>query len=85
MDPIRLLASWFHFGGLAESRNSSISFRFSMLREYKVLKYYKNLNFFGFSCNISLFISDYVGFYLSFNYSGQRSANLIFSKKQLLD
>jgi hypothetical protein len=57
MGLFRLLTSfWFNFGGLAESRNSSISNR---VQFFKVCPY-ETLNFLGICCNVSLFISDSV-------------------------
>jgi hypothetical protein len=37
MGLFRLLVSGFNFGGLVESGNSFISYRFSILMEYRVL------------------------------------------------
>lgn len=54
-----LISSWFNFGSLGESRNSSISFRFSSLINegyaFKVLPY-NNLYFFGVMFPFSFFI-----------------------------
>lgn len=85
MGLFRLFTSWFNFfGGLAESRNSSISFRFSNLIEYSFFKVcpYETLLF------VSLFISDLlIWSFLSLLTSWTKglSALLIFSENQLLD
>lgn len=61
--------SWLSFNSLAKIRILSISFRFSILIEYKFLNYSHNFpNFFAYT--ISLFISDSVGFgYLFLSFS----------------
>ena len=59
--------SWLNFGCLPESRNPFVSFLISQLNRVQLLKIVSCiLNFFSSCCNIYLFISKSVNFYVLF-------------------
>lgn len=83
---ILLTSTWFHFGGLAESRSSSIPFKFYGLMKYRFLKMfpYNVLSFLGICYNVSMIISDGLNLgllFLSFGWLDQGSVNLVYLLK----